>query len=68
MASLGEICRYKSSSINYTPLFDGNDYMYLRTRMMVFLKNMEVWEIFSEGPYIPKKVIDGKFITKPTSE
>ena len=38
MASIGDISKNEGLATNRTPFFDGSDYMYQKTRIMVFLK------------------------------
>ena len=67
---MGDISKYEGLVTNRTSIFDGSDYVYWKTRMMVFLKceAKEVWDVVETGPYIPVKIVDGKEILKPKAE
>ena len=61
MASFRDMSRYEGLSINHVPFFNGSEYVYWKTIMMVFLKYeaTEVWDAIETSPYIPKKTVDG---------
>ena len=44
MASIGDRSKYEGLATNRASFFDGSDYVYWKTRMMVFLK-CEVEEV-----------------------
>ena len=70
MTFMYENSRYESLSINRAPFFDGSDYLYWKTRMMVLLKSesFDVWEIVDEGPFVPTKMVDGRKVEKAKEE
>ena len=70
MASMGDMSKYEGLATNRAPFFDGSDYVYWKTRMMVFLKceAEEVWDAVETGPYTPLKTVDGEDIPKPKIE
>ena len=35
---MGDVSRYEGLATNGAPIFDGNDYVYWKTRMIAFLK------------------------------
>ena len=52
------------------PLFNGNDYPYLKTRIIIYLQavDYEIWEIVCNGPFMPMTKIEvGDGIPKPSS-
>ena len=67
MASIGDILKYEGLATNKAPFFDGSDYVYQKTRMMVFVKCKaeEVWDAMETGPYIPMKIFGGKEVLTP---
>ncbi|KAH9680684.1 hypothetical protein KPL71_026646 [Citrus sinensis] len=51
------------------PFFDGNDYLYWKTRMRIYLQALdyEIWEIVCDGPFMPlTKNEVGEDIPKPS--
>ena len=67
---MGDISKYEGLATNKPPFFDGSDYVYQKTRMMVFLKceAEEVWDAVETGPYIPMKTVDEKKMVTPKAE
>ena len=67
---MGNVSRYEGLATNRAPFFDGNDYVYWKTRMMDFLKceAEEVWDEVEMGPYISMKKVDGKEVLTPKTE
>ena len=57
MANFKSISNYEGLAINRAPFFEGEDYIYWKTRMMAFLKSesIDVWKIVSEGPFKAQK-------------
>ena len=55
-SSSSNISIVKGQSIYKPPLFDGNNYNYLRCRMLIYLKsiNLDLWNIVVNG-YTPSK-------------
>ena len=70
MASIGDISKYEDLATNRAPFFDGSDYVYWKTRMMVFLKceAKEVCDAVETGLYIPMKIVDGKEVLTPKTQ
>ncbi|KAH9780749.1 Integrase catalytic domain-containing protein [Citrus sinensis] len=53
------------------PYFDGNDYPYWKTRMIIYLQALdyEIWEIVNDGPFMPlTKNEVGEDIPKPSRD
>ena len=67
---MGDVSRYEVLSINRALFFDDSEYIYQKMRMMVFLKleRINIWMIIDEGPYVPKKIVDGAKVAKIKSE
>ena len=67
MASMRDISKYEGLATNRAPFFDGSDYVYWKTKMMVFLKceAEEVWDAMKTDPYIPMKIFGGKEVLTP---
>ncbi|GAV73188.1 DUF4219 domain-containing protein [Cephalotus follicularis] len=59
-----------SQSINKPPSFDGNNYCYWKTRMTIFIRSLDyqLWNIITNGPDIPTKIINGQKVSKLDSE
>ncbi|GAV63707.1 DUF4219 domain-containing protein/UBN2 domain-containing protein [Cephalotus follicularis] len=55
-----------SQSFNKPPSFDGNNYSYWKTRMTIFIQSLDyqLWNIISNGPEIPTKLVDGQRVLK----
>ena len=70
MANFKSISNYEGLAINRAPFFEGEDYIYWKTRMMAFLKSesIDVWKIVSEGPFKAQKEVNGVLIDKPIEE
>ncbi|GAV67505.1 LOW QUALITY PROTEIN: zf-CCHC domain-containing protein/DUF4219 domain-containing protein, partial [Cephalotus follicularis] len=58
-----------SQSINKPPSFDGNNYSY-KTRMAIFIQSLDyqLWNIITNGPEIPTKIVDGQRVLKLDNE
>ena len=67
MTFLDSIHRYEGLTINLPLFFNVSDYIYWKTRMRVFLqlKNIDIWDVIEEGPYVSTKLIDGRQVKKP---
>ena len=67
---MGDMSKYEGLATNRALFFDGSDYVYWKTRMMVFLKceAEEAWDAVETGPYIPVKTIDEKEVPTPKAE
>ena len=67
---MGDVSKYEGLATNRALFFDGNDYVYQKTRMTAFLKceAEEVWDAVGTGLYIPIKTVDGKEVLKPKDE
>ena len=67
---MGDVSKYEGLATNRAPFFDGNDYVYWKTRMTAFLKYEaeEVWDAVETGPYIPMKTVDEKKVLKLKDE
>ena len=51
--------------------FDGNDYLYWKTRIRIYLQALDykIWEIVNDGPFMPlTKNEVGENIPKPSRE
>jgi len=60
----------EAQSTTRPPYFDGNDYPYWKTRMIIYLQALdyEIWEIVNDGPFMPTtKNEEGEEIPKPSS-
>ena len=70
MTFLDSIHRYEGLTINRALFFDNSDYIYPKTRMRVFLqsKNLDIWNVIEEGPFVLTKLVDGGRVNKPTEE
>ena len=70
MASIGDISKYKGLAANRAPFFDGSDYVYQKTRMLIFLKCKaeEIWDAVETCPYIPMKTVDRKKVLTPKAK
>ena len=64
------LCLLEGFATDRAPFFDGNDYVYWKTRMTAFLKceAEEVWDAAETGPYIPVKMVNRKEVLKPKDE
>ena len=60
----------KGSSINRTPLFSRDNYPLSKIIMKIFIESLDrgVWQEIVTGPYVPKNVIDGQTVDKPSFE
>ena len=70
MANSKSISNYEGLAINRAPFFEGEDYLYWKTRMTAFLKSesIDVWKIVSEGPFKAQIEVNGVLIDKPMEE
>ncbi|GAV58212.1 DUF4219 domain-containing protein/UBN2 domain-containing protein, partial [Cephalotus follicularis] len=52
------------------PSFDGNNYSYWKTCMIIFIQSLDyqLWNIITNGPDIPTKIVDGQRILKMNNE
>ncbi|KAL5569375.1 hypothetical protein UlMin_025950 [Ulmus minor] len=68
MANVGSMS--EGNSTTRPPLFNGNNYGYWKTRMIIFLQSMEyeLWEVIEKGPYIPMNKVEGSLVEKSKSE
>ncbi|GAV73375.1 DUF4219 domain-containing protein [Cephalotus follicularis] len=59
-----------SQSINKPPSFDGNNYSYWKPRVAIFIQSLDyqLWNIITNGPKIPTKIVDGQRVLKINSE
>ena len=59
----------EGASINRPPLFNGEGYVYWKTRMKVFIEaiDMDIWDAIENGPFIPKKKINDEIVEIPRS-
>ncbi|BAT89667.1 hypothetical protein VIGAN_06068300 [Vigna angularis var. angularis] len=57
----------EGASINRPPLFTGDNYAFWKVRMEIFMGSVDrgIWEAVLNGPYIPKRTIDGVEVEKP---
>ncbi|KAH9658467.1 CCHC-type domain-containing protein [Citrus sinensis] len=61
----------EGQSTTRPPYFDGNDYLYWKTRMRIYLQALDykIWEIVNYGPFMPlTKSEVGEDIPKPSRE
>ncbi|KAH9684891.1 hypothetical protein KPL70_013718 [Citrus sinensis] len=71
MATQNDSTFREGQSTTRPPYFDGNDYPYWKTRMRIYLQALDykIWEIVSDGPYMPlTKNEVGEDIPKPSRE
>ena len=70
MASIRDISKYENLATNRALFFDGSDYVYQKTRTIVFLKceAEEVRDAVEIGPCIPVKIVDGKEVLTSKAE
>ncbi|GAV73851.1 DUF4219 domain-containing protein [Cephalotus follicularis] len=59
-----------SQSINKPPSFDGNNYSYWKTCVAIFIQSLDyqLWNIITNGPEVPTKIVDGQRILKMNNE
>ncbi|GAV70029.1 DUF4219 domain-containing protein/UBN2 domain-containing protein [Cephalotus follicularis] len=59
-----------SQFINKPPSFDGNNYSYWKSCMTIFIQSLDyqLWNIITNGPEIPTKLVDGQSILKMNNE
>ncbi|GAV72811.1 zf-CCHC domain-containing protein/DUF4219 domain-containing protein/UBN2 domain-containing protein, partial [Cephalotus follicularis] len=52
------------------PFFDGNNYSFWKTGMIIFLQSLDyqLWHIIVNGPRIPMKTVEGVESIKPKNE
>jgi len=62
MAITGEGYYDQGRSTIRPPLFRGTNFSYWKNLMQIFVKtkDYELWNIVTEGPYVPMTTIDGK--------
>ncbi|KAH9679983.1 hypothetical protein KPL71_026357 [Citrus sinensis] len=71
MATLNDSTFREGQSTTRPPFFDGNDYAYWKTRMIIYLQALdyEIWEVVCDGPFLPlTKNEFGEDIPKPSRE
>ncbi|KAH9782035.1 Integrase catalytic domain-containing protein [Citrus sinensis] len=71
MATQNDSTFREGQSTTRPPFFDGNDYLYWKTRMRIYLQALdyEIWEVVCDGPFMPlTKNEIGEDIPKPSRE
>jgi hypothetical protein len=70
MASFNPTLHGEGLSISRPPFFNGSDYSYWKTRMSIFLQSIDydLWNIVSEGPFVPTKIVNGESKPKEPRE
>ena len=60
----------EGNSINRPPIFNGVGYHYWKARMQIFIEaiDLNIWEAFEIGPFIPTMVVGNATIEKPREE
>ncbi|WRX08097.1 hypothetical protein QQP08_000584 [Theobroma cacao] len=62
----------EAQSTNRPPLFDGSNYPYWSNRMSIYIRaiDYEMWDIITDGPFIPStlNVVTNELMPKPRSE
>jgi len=60
----------EGNSINRSPIFNGEGYHYWKTRMQIFIEEIDlnIWEAIKVGPYVPTMVAGNAMIEKPREE
>ncbi|GAV69205.1 DUF4219 domain-containing protein [Cephalotus follicularis] len=60
----------EGSSITRPPFFDGNNYIFWKTRMTIFLQSLDyqLWHITVNGPRFPMRTVEGVESVKPENE
>jgi len=50
----------EGNSINRSPIFNGEGYPYWKTRMQIFIEEIDlnIWESIEIGPYVPTMVAE----------
>ena len=71
MATQNDSTLREGQSTTRPPFFDGNDYPYQKTRMIIYLQafDYEIWEVVCDGPFMPmtKNEVEDD-ITRPSSQ
>ncbi|KAH9648503.1 hypothetical protein KPL70_025607 [Citrus sinensis] len=71
MATQNDSTFREGQSTTRPPYFNGNDYLYWKTRMRIYLQALdyEIWEIVNDGPFMPlTKNEVGEDIPKPSRD
>ncbi|GAV70158.1 DUF4219 domain-containing protein [Cephalotus follicularis] len=70
MATFSHFNHNISQSINKPLSFDGNNYSYWKTRMIIFIQSIDyqLWNTITNGPKIPSKIVDGQRVLNIKSE
>ncbi|KAH9704888.1 Integrase catalytic domain-containing protein [Citrus sinensis] len=71
MATQNDSTFREGQSTTRPPYFDGNDYLYWKTRMRIYLQALdyEIWEIVNDGPFMAlTKNEVGEDIPKPSRD
>jgi len=58
----------KGQSIVRPHMFDGSEYAYWKTRMRIFLKTIDAWDIVESGFSRPKTTVDNLEVDKPRDQ
>ncbi|GMI98499.1 hypothetical protein HRI_003519200 [Hibiscus trionum] len=61
---------YESQSTTKPPFFNGDNYLYWKNRMRLFIKSTDfmVWDVVEEGPYIPMRRDGERLVPKIKAE
>ena len=71
MATQNDSTLREGQSTTRPPFFDGNDYLYWKTRMIIYLQALdyEIWEVVCDGQFMPMTKNEiGDDIPKPSSQ
>ena len=60
----------EGASINRPPLFCRLNYQFWKVRMKIFVESIDrgIWDVITNGPFIPKLEKDDVFVEKPLSQ